>query len=469
MSENKCCAYPIDEDLFGFRDMLEQLPTPSFVTNEEGVYLYVNRAFIDFFEPDTGENKIKSLEAYVGSHYAKIALDQNKKLLITNENVQYDLVVKDNNGDLKDVVINKTILKNSRCNGFLGTVTDVTELKALQRYQQTMFNFSQMLLRINQSITASENIQQLLEVILNEIKEIFENQSCGCILVNYDGILKMDAQFGYTAEAVENFSLNVKDSYYWRYAKHDLDRVYRINQIDLITMEDYTKVAKSENDEEMLSSLSAPIWIDGQLFGLINFDSPKRDGYTQEQADFMEYVSKQLAIAIKNMQLYQQTIHMSHSDSLTGLNNRHHFEDQIYTVIEKCIRENLPLHLVAVDADYLKNINDTFGHLCGDKLLIDIGDTLTKACGENALVSRFGGDEFLAAVYDMDLEVLKARIIEARLQLEKIVYGTYPSSFSFGIASSSSIRCDYMDLLKEADDAMYQEKRSRIGDRRKHD
>lgn len=449
-------------------EFLDRLPLPLFITSVTGEYVYCNQAFTAFFD--------KPLQSIVGSNIADFLSPNqtdyimaiNAKLNENKEAIDYDLTVVNGGGEPREMLIHKTIVYTETQKPYiLGTMTDLTELKSLQRNQQTLLKFSEMLLRINQYITQCEDIQQLLDVMMEELKETFGGQSCGCILVNQGGTLRMAAQFGYTHEAMAGFNIRLIDSYFMRFAEGNIDQVLRINQIDLITEEDYTKVASSITGEEMLSSLSSPIIIDGELFALINFDAPKRDGFTDEQAGFMDYVRKQLAIAIKSMMLFEKTVQLSRNDQLTGLYNRHYFEDQIEGLIEGCRREGRQLQLVAVDADNLKRINDDRGHMAGDRLLIAVAEALQEACGPDAIISRHGGDEFVAAVVNLSNESLVRRLLAIRQKLAQTHFGDYPASFSFGVAVLSQSCGNYRQLLKEADEAMYAEKRLRMGERRR--
>lgn len=447
--------------------ILEELPLPVFITTTDGVYIYCNRAFARFFDRFTTEIVGKKMTDLLPSIQFEKISKMNAQLLTDKEAIEYELTLKNGEGMLRDLVIHKTLMcPPGGQRWIMGTMTDVTDFKRLQNYQHTMLNFTEKLLRISQYIAQSENIQQLLDYMMNELKDSFGQESCGCILINEGGVLRMAAQFGYTQAAMEAFQIDLVDSYFMRFAERDIDRVVRINQIELIRDEDYSKTAQTNSGQEMLSSLSSPIIVDDQLFALINFDAPYVDAYTLEQADFMDYVRKQLAIAIKSMMLLEKTIQLSRNDQLTGLYNRHYFEDQVHDYVASCVRDGLQLHLLVVDADYLKRINDDLGHMAGDQLLVSIAELLKGVCGERALISRHGGDEFAAVVYGVRAEDLSRDLDAARTALARQYYGNYAASFSYGLASLSADLFNYKLLLKAADEAMYREKRQRMGERR---
>jgi len=332
-----------------------------------------------------------------------------------------------------------------------------------------LFKYTELMLQINQSMLTVTNEKDLLDLTMKELYMVFGHHECGCILINEDNRLKMVSQVGYTEEAMRHFDLETEKSYFWRYANGNINQVYRINQIDLIEQEDYSKVAASTSGQEMLSSISAPLIIDGKLYGLINFDSPIQNAFTEEQVSIMEYVRTQLSIAIKNMKLYERTVMLSRYDQLTGLMNRHYFEEIVLLRLMSCKLSGKSFVLVVCDVDYLKQVNDNSGHLSGDTLLIACAKSIKIACGDNALVSRFGGDEFVAVVFDTDEHSVASAIEEERRRLMLNKFGNWSYSFSFGLSSLIGSDESYYSILRRADQAMYHEKEFRMKGRRKCD
>lgn len=335
-------------------------------------------------------------------------------------------------------------------------------MKSIEIHQLTLLKYTEMMLKIHQSILEKTNEQDLLDLIMHELYRVFGHKDCGCILIEKEGFLRMVSQVGYTEAAMKAFKLETHKSYFWRYAQGNINRVYCINQIDLIEQEDYSKVAESTDGREMISSISAPIIIDGKLYGLINFDSPERDAFTQEQISIMEYVRVQLSIAIKNMQLYEKMIRLSRYDQMTGLMNRHYFEMCVNELMQTTRSKGTPLLLTVCDVDGLKQVNDQYGHLIGDDLLVAVASAIQAACGDNALIARFGGDEFVACVQGYPLQTLAHRLESERAQLMHTTIGPFAYSFSFGITEMQKNEDAYYAMLRRADQAMYQEKQLRM-------
>ena len=147
------------------------------------------------------------------------------------------------------------------------------------------------------------------------------------------------------------------------------------------------------------------------------------------------------------------------TDSLTGLNNRRKMEEAILSEITRAGRSHKTFSVIILDVDGFKEINDTFGHQIGDRVLVDIGQILKYSLRQADVIGRWGGEEFIlmCPVTELDgatnvAENLRARISKAHFDRVGNL------SASFGVTSytqGDSIR----HLVERADQAMYQAKR----------
>lgn len=149
-------------------------------------------------------------------------------------------------------------------------------------------------------------------------------------------------------------------------------------------------------------------------------------------------------------------------DDLTGLPNRNMFQYRFDQTIKKSHRTGLPLALLFVDLDHFKEINDTLGHSIGDTLLKEAADRLKACVRESDTVARFGGDEFTVLLGELIGPDCLPRIIQDILQklAQPFRLGHEMSylSASIGIALYPDDANNIEDLLKNADQAMYQAK-----------
>jgi diguanylate cyclase (GGDEF)-like protein len=153
-------------------------------------------------------------------------------------------------------------------------------------------------------------------------------------------------------------------------------------------------------------------------------------------------------------------------DGLTGLYNRRRFEEDIKREFAQVRRNDSRLSLLYFDLDGFKNINDRYGHAAGDRVLKTVAQTLTLQARRNEYLFRLGGDEFGILVADAtvpQIEAMAQRVVSAIENLP-FDFADPPMhvSCSMGIAACSAEDHpdDIMELLHQADTAMYQAKRS---------
>jgi diguanylate cyclase (GGDEF)-like protein len=159
--------------------------------------------------------------------------------------------------------------------------------------------------------------------------------------------------------------------------------------------------------------------------------------------------------------------HLATHDALTGLPNRALLRDRSEYAITSARRSGAHVALILLDLDGFKEINDTLGHVFGDKLLIQVGLRLTAELREADTVSRLGGDEFvvlLASLPHSAPAVMVAENLAARLQEDFLIDGvTVNVGCSLGVATTPDDADDFDALLQHADVAMYAAKSEGLG------
>jgi diguanylate cyclase (GGDEF)-like protein len=151
-------------------------------------------------------------------------------------------------------------------------------------------------------------------------------------------------------------------------------------------------------------------------------------------------------------------------DSKTGLFNHQYFKQQVTSELSRANRFDRPLTTIMADLDLLRNINNTYGHLAGDEVLIGIARVLKQCVREYDIVARFGGEEFAILLPETTLRQAFERAESIRRAIEAIEF-TIPTSetpiratMSFGIACRESSVQTMDEIIHNADTALYHSK-----------
>lgn len=116
--------------------------------------------------------------------------------------------------------------------------------------------------------------------------------------------------------------------------------------------------------------------------------------FSQEKKSDIELYAQGLSLALKNAVTHDQLQKLAANDPLTGVLNRRFGLIRLQDEFSRAIRTSQPLGVLIIDIDHFKNVNDTYGHLVGDKILIMMTKTAKSALREGDVFLRYGGEEF---------------------------------------------------------------------------
>ena len=149
-------------------------------------------------------------------------------------------------------------------------------------------------------------------------------------------------------------------------------------------------------------------------------------------------------------------------DSLTGLNNHSRLQQLLESEVARALREDTRLAIAMIDIDHFKNVNDTYGHPTGDRVLRTLARFVRQSQRQTDIVARYGGEEFAIVMPNTDETDAMAVIDRLRSRFATLVHEgekgeTFQVTFSAGIATLSG-RNNARELLLAADDALYRAK-----------
>ncbi len=321
---------------------------------------------------------------------------------------------------------------------------------------------------LNQLIVTGKGIKVLLQHLLTTAINIISDCDAGIVYqVTYtDRTLKPAAFSGYRKEDLNKEEFTLEETYLYQYGKlKDSNPLIIRNrrQIDRKhnTPEDIEKY-KRAGFYNYNAILTAPIIVDDDLYGIVSLNSKNAQGFNDDDVQLLKYFTSEMGVVIKNSFLIQKALYLSKYDSLTGVHNRHFFEEVAHIILHDAARYKRSIHIVLFDLDNFKTINDTYGHETGDEVLRVFAKTVSSSIRESDIFARFGGDEFTALFHDCDRNNLNVRIRAIIEKLEKtpviIEDKEYFIKYSYGIAGFPEDATRYEDLLHLADLNMYQHK-----------
>ena len=168
-------------------------------------------------------------------------------------------------------------------------------------------------------------------------------------------------------------------------------------------------------------------------------------------------------MSFSNLRLREALRQQSIRDTLTGMFNRRYLEESFSREIARAQRKPAPLAFVMLDVDHFKKFNDTFGHDAGDLVLRAIGQALAEHVRTSDVASRLGGEEFAVLLPEATVEQACAKAEELRkaiqlLDLRQSGKPLGPVTASFGVASWPQHGKTLAEVMKAADQALYEAK-----------
>lgn len=154
------------------------------------------------------------------------------------------------------------------------------------------------------------------------------------------------------------------------------------------------------------------------------------------------------------------TREMANTDFLTQINNRRQFFTAGQQLYNKSKREDSFMIVTLIDADHFKAINDTYGHDAGDKVLVNVANILKSVMPKEAIIARFGGEEFTAVCNLTDKQEAKVLLEKLRGKVESqcTIHNNQEIKVTISIGVNTAYGDSFQDMIARADEATYQAK-----------
>ena len=189
--------------------------------------------------------------------------------------------------------------------------------------------------------------------------------------------------------------------------------------------------------------------------------------FKKKELETVENLLAALLYPLRNTLLYHRAVQTALIDPLTGVKNRSTLDSAMHREIELSHRQGSLLAAILLDIDHFKQVNDEFGHLCGDQALRAVAQCAEQTIRDSDMLFRYGGEEFLILLSGTDLE--GARMLAERIRQNIGVLNPHPEK-QMHLTASLGVTCLKQDdtvtsLLSRVDNALYrakQEGRDRV-------
>lgn len=217
--------------------------------------------------------------------------------------------------------------------------------------------------------------------------------------------------------------------------------------------------------EDQRTHLSVPVRASGTPVGIMNLVFASGRQFSEEEMRLLATLGDQFGGAVERLRLFQDVQKLAATDSLTGLYNRRHFMESAEKELERVRRYERPISLAILDIDFFKQINDTYGHLAGDQVLIETSGLCQKSIRRIDLIGRFGGEELIILMPETTPEKAGQAMERLRKDIEALEIqtqrGTVRFTASIGVASLEGHHTLGLQLfVDKADQALYEAKKS---------
>lgn len=412
------------------------------------------------------------IEVYINSLMNLEALTEISRIeeavinLPNKENIKllykYKARTYENLGDMNEA--NKALRSYIECIDNEKTISSQDKMNDLiqEEYNKTIERL-ETIAKVGRELTMLSDIDEVLLRVRKELLNILEVDVLGVGEIIGEELCFNHYFAGEEKVKAMNIPLNKKSSLAtWcidngkEVIINDLEKEYSkyISNVNRI------KGSHSKGTDVVKSLMYAPLKINNEIIGVFTIQCIAKGAYSSVEINIFNIIADYVSIAVKNVSQRIALENLSERDSLTKMYNRRGFIDFFDQYMFDPFREVTSVAIIMLDLDFFKSVNDKYGHLVGDEVLVVVARSLMDKEDHQVRSGRLGGEEFALILMNKDYDEVTDVAEQIRLEIEAL--NIYVNDTNIKVTTSVGVtytrektKFDYNQLYYEADHALY--------------
>lgn len=323
-------------------------------------------------------------------------------------------------------------------------------------------------LTILKAISAKRRAHDILFVFVEHISKVVPSDRCSIVRI-WGGDPNGNVMASHEDASVVNRTIEL---YKYPELGHSMNTQRKILINDALAAKSDESFAQELRKAGINSLVVIPIVLFDQHVGSLLLRAARLEGnFTPREVSFFEIVAEAASNALERAQLFEsiqvaneRLERLAITDGLTGLYNHRHFRDHLQKEFDRASRYKLPLACMIFDVDDFKSLNDTYGHLAGDRVLKEIAERAQRSVRKSDLLARYGGEEFVIIMAQTGCGGAEVEGERIRSVIADAPFSDVSTERSVTISGGISVldhetMLNPEDLLRAADQALYEAKR----------
>lgn len=377
-----------------------------------------------------------------------------------------ETLFKTKNGDIITVHIASAGLAGTE-KGLGDTVMifqDISEQKAAQQELLDSSRFYSMLMDISTKFLTTDHkgMDEAITYAIGQIALFFGADRCYLCHFSEDYEF-MTSTYSWHRDKLASVGVSCLEAI--KKCNWFIDKLFRHQTVYISNIDELPPTAYCERDSMIKGQINAlvliPVLDNAITTGCYVLEYKTSQNFTETLVNRMVFATDIVTNALYKFRFEKQMVQLATTDGLTTLANRRHFLELAEKEIKLSKRYHTPLSLIMFDIDHFKRINDSFGHAIGDEVLKSLSVHIKQTIRETDFAGRIGGEEFAIICHvEPQNAYLLAERLRKTVEAAPVICGETRIyiTISLGIAGLDDKASNLTDLLKCADDALYQAK-----------